>query len=92
MSGKSSLKNIGLFKFFGKTITRKLIALLFVIGLLPMIAVAVSMYQSTSAGLFDKSFAQLEAIKTIKAKQVSDYFGFINGQVQTFSQNVSNGC
>ena len=89
MSKNNAFRNVGLVKFFGKTITRKLIALLIVIGLLPMIAVAISMYRSSSDGLFDKSFAQLEAIKTIKAKQVSDYFGFIDNQIRTFSENVA---
>jgi len=76
-------------RFFGKTIQRKLIALLIAVGLLPMLAVAISMYQSTSDGLFNKSFAQLEAIKTIKAKQVQDYFGFIDNQIRTFSENIA---
>ena len=89
MSRNNAFNNVGLFRFFGKTITRKLIALLVVIGLLPMIAVAISMYRSSSSGLFDKSFAQLEAIKTIKAKQVKDYFGFIDNQIKTFSEDIA---
>ncbi len=89
MSSKSKLSDFGLFKFFGKTITRKLIALLVVIGLVPMFAVAISMYSSTSEGIFAKSFDQLEAIKTIKTNQVKDYFSFIDSQVRTFSQDVA---
>lgn len=89
MSSKSKLSDIGLFRFFGKTITRKLIALLVVIGLVPMFAVAISMYSSTSEGIFAKSFDQLEAIKTIKTNQVKDYFSFIDGQVKTFSGDVA---
>ena len=89
MSRKSSLANNPVFRFFGKTIQRKLIALLVAVGLLPMLAVAISMYGSTRDGLFDKSFAQLEAIKTIKANQVKDYFGFINNQIKTFSEDIA---
>ncbi|QEG21433.1 methyl-accepting chemotaxis protein [Mariniblastus fucicola] len=89
MATKSSFTENGLFKFFGKTIQRKLVALLIAVGLLPMLAVAISMYQSTSDGLFNKSFAQLEAIKTIKANQVSDYFGFIDKQIRTFSEDIA---
>ena len=89
MSRKSSLADNAVFRFFGKTIQRKLIALLVAVGLLPMLAVAISMYGSTRDGLFDKSFAQLEAIKTIKANQVKDYFGFINNQIKTFSEDLA---
>jgi methyl-accepting chemotaxis protein len=74
---------------FGKTITRKLVTLLFVIGLLPMFAVAISMYSSTSEGIFAKSFDQLEAIKTIKANQVKNYFSFIDNQIKTFSEDIA---
>jgi methyl-accepting chemotaxis protein len=89
MSNNSKLSDLAPIRFMSKTISRKLIALLVVVGLLPMFAVAISMYQSTSTGIFDKSFAQLEAIKTIKAKQVKDYFGFIDNQIQTFSEDIS---
>ncbi len=77
------------FGFINKSITRKLAALLFVVGILPMFAVAISMYSSTKDGLLTKSFDQLEAIKTIKANQVSNYFGFINSQIKTFSEDLS---
>ena len=89
MSRKMNLADNALFRFFGKTITRKLIALLVVIGLVPMFAVAISMYGSTSQGIFAKSFDQLEAIKTIKTNQLKDYFSFIDGQVRTFSGDVA---
>ena len=89
MSRKMNLADNALFRFFGKTITRKLIALLVVIGLVPMFAVAISMYGSTSEGIFAKSFDQLEAIKTIKTNQLKDYFSFIDGQVRTFAGDVA---
>ena len=74
-------------KFLGQSITRKLFALLFLVGALPMAIVAFLMYQSAYNGIESKSLDQLEAIKTVKAKQVQDYFGFIKNQVQTFSEN-----
>ena len=82
-----SLANTKPAKFLGKSITRKLIALLFVVGFVPMVIVAVLMYQSAYNGIESKSLDQLEAIKTVKAKQVQDYFGFIKNQIQTFSEN-----
>ena len=56
MSRKNSFADNALFRFLGKSIQRKLILLLVAVGLLPMIAVAVSMYNSTSAGIYAKAF------------------------------------
>jgi len=89
MSRKNSFADNALFRFLGKSIQRKLVLLLVAVGLLPMLAVAISMYQSTSKGIYSKAFDQLEAIKTIKANQVQDYFGFIDNQIRTFSENVA---
>ena len=74
-------------KFLGQSISRKLFALLFLVGVVPMVIVALLMYQSAYNGIEAKSLDQLEAIKTVKAKQVQDYFGFIKNQIQTFSEN-----
>jgi len=54
-------------KFIGQSISRKLFALLFVVGVVPMVIVAVLMYQSAYNGIESKSLDQLEAIKTVKA-------------------------
>ena len=74
-------------KFLGQSISRKLFALLFLVGVVPMLIVAVLMYQSAYSGIEAKSLDQLEAIKTVKANQLKDYFGFIKNQIQTFSEN-----
>jgi methyl-accepting chemotaxis protein len=89
MSTQRKLSDTRLAKFFTKSIFRKLATLLVVVGLIPMFAVAISMYQSTSTGIFAKSFDQLEAIKTIKANQVQDYFSFIDNQIKTFSEDIA---
>ena len=74
-------------KFLGQSISRKLFALLFLVGVVPMLIVAVLMYQSAYNGIESKSLDQLEAIKTVKANQVKDYFHFIENQVLAFSEN-----
>jgi len=50
----------GPLKFFSKSIARKLFLLVAAASILPALAVAYSMYVSTSNGIFDKSFDQLE--------------------------------
>lgn len=74
MSHTNQLAGPKLGQFLGQSIARKLYFLLLLIGLLPMIVVAVAMYQSAYTGIEKQSFAQLDAIKTVKAKQVEDYF------------------
>ena len=76
-----------IFHFFGQSIARKLYLLLGVIGLLPMLVVAYSVYSSAYTGIENKALDQLEAIKTVKANQVEDYFGFIKNQILAFSEN-----
>ena len=73
--------------WLGKSIASKLYSLLLLIGLLPMAVVAYSMYQSAYQGIEKQSFSQLESVKTIKAKQVTDYFQLIRDQMLTFAEN-----
>ena len=74
-------------QFLGQSIARKLYLLLLLIGLLPMFVVAIAMYQSAYSGIEEKSVAQLDAIKTVKAKQLEDYFQLIDNQIATFSED-----
>ena len=89
MSNKNVFEKVGLFRFVGKKISRKLVALYILAGLLPMLAIVYAMYTSSATGLFNKSFAQLEAIRTIKANQVHDYFEVIDKQIRTFSEDIA---
>lgn len=87
MSLNSRFSNLNPVKWIGSSIASKLYALLFLIGLLPMAVVAYSMYQSAYRGIEKQSFSQLDSIKTIKAKQVTDYFQLIRDQILTFGEN-----
>lgn len=73
--------------WLGKSIASKLYSLLLLVGLLPMAVVAYSMYQSAYQGIEKQSFSQLDSVKTIKAKQVTDYFELIRDQMLTFAEN-----
>lgn len=87
MSVFSILSFFNPLRWIGKSIASKLYALLLLIGLLPMAVVAYSMYQSAYHGIEKQSFSQLDSIKTIKARQVTDYFQLIRDQMLTFSEN-----
>ena len=75
-------------QYFNQTILRKLTFLLLLAGLLPTLAVGYSIYSSSFDAIENKAIAQLEAIKTVKANQLTDYFHQIENQVRTFSENA----
>ena len=77
-----------IFQFFSQSISRKLILLLLAVGLLPTLAVGYSIYSSSFDAIENKAIAQLEAIKTVKANQLTAYFHQIENQVRTFSENA----
>ncbi len=87
MTFSSLVSSLNPKKWLGKSIASKLYSLLLLVGLLPMAVVAYSMYQSAYQGIEKQSFSQLDSIKTIKAKQVTDYFQLIRNQMLTFSEN-----
>ena len=79
---------MNIIQFFSQSISRKLIVLLLVIGLLPTLAVGYSIYSSSFNAIETKAISQLEAIKTVKANQLTGYFRQIENQVRTFSENA----
>ena len=76
------------YNYISQSITRKLFFLLLLVGVLPTFAVGYSIYQSSFTEIENKAKAQLEAIKTVKANQLTGYFQQIENQVRTFSENV----
>ena len=79
---------MNIIQFFSQSISRKLILLVVAVGLLPTIAVGYSIYSSSYNAIETKAISQLEAIKTVKANQLTDYFHQIENQVRTFSENA----
>ena len=79
---------MNIIQFFSQSISRKLIVLLLVVGLLPTLAVGYSIYSSSFNAIETKAISQLEAIKTVKANQLTGYFRQIENQVRTFSENA----
>ena len=78
---------MNLFQYINQSISRKLFTLVFFIGLLPTIAVGYTIYSSSFSAIEAKATDQLEAIKTVKANQLTAYFEQIENQVRTFSEN-----
>ena len=79
---------MNIIQFISQSISRKLIVLLLVVGLLPTLVVGYSIYSSSYNAIETKAISQLEAIKTVKANQLTGYFRQIENQVRTFSENA----
>ncbi len=58
-----------------------------IVAVLPMAILGYTMYTAASGGIMSQAFAQLTAIRTVKAKQIEDYFQQIDSQISTFSEN-----
>ena len=74
-------------QYINQSISRKLFFLLFFIGTLPILVVGGSIYYSAYNAIEAKATDHLEAIKTVKAHQLTNYFKQIENQVRTFSEN-----
>ena len=89
MAVQDTLRKVPGYNWVTSKIRNKLLVLLALVALLPMTLLGYSMYQSASNGIKNQAFAQLTAIRTVKAKQIEDYFTQIDNQIQTFSQNLA---
>ena len=89
MAFQDTIEKVPGYSWVSGSIRNKLLFLLTIVALVPMGLLGYSMYQSASNGIRSQAFAQLTAIRTVKAKQIEDYFGQIDNQIQTFSQNLS---
>jgi methyl-accepting chemotaxis protein len=68
-------------------LTNRLLLALLGVSLIPLCVLGLISYLASSHALHDETSAQLEAVRTIKAKQLQDYFERIHDQVLTFSEN-----
>ena len=89
MAFQDTIGKIPGYNWVSGSIRNKLLFLLTIVALVPMGLLGYSMYKSASTGIRSQAFANLTAIRTVKAKQIEDYFGQIDNQIQTFSQNLS---
>jgi methyl-accepting chemotaxis protein len=87
MSLKNSLQNHAMVQYFSRSILKKLLLMLAIVALLPMLVLGYTMYTAASGGIMSQAFDQLTAIRTVKTKQIEDYFAQIDSQIGTFSEN-----
>ena len=76
-----------MFSFITSKIRNKLIAAFLIAALVPLLALAWLLHQQSGSALTQQAFAQLDAVRQIKANQVKAYFEQIENQVVTFSEN-----
>ena len=74
-------------RFITDTFGNKLLLALLGVSLIPLIAMGSAMYYLASQALMYEASNRLEAVRTIKAAQVEDYFQLIHDQIQSFSGN-----
>ncbi len=89
MALKDQIKGLSAYQWVSGKIRNKLLFLLVAVALLPMALLGISMYRSAANGIETQALAQLESIRTVKSKQIEDYFGQIDNQMKTFSQNLA---
>jgi methyl-accepting chemotaxis protein len=65
----------------------KVISLFMVGGLVPVIAIGLTSYNSASTSLKDQAMQQLTSVREMKKADIEDYFSTIRKQVRTFSEN-----
>ncbi len=75
-------------------ISAKLMISMLLLGLVPMIVLAVITYFSSSTSLEKEGMSKLEAVSDIKSKQIQDYFAQKKAQLEVFEKNagVSLAC
>ena len=87
MSINSSVSRPNLVSAITSKIRNKLILSFLLVSLVPLFAFAWAMQQQSGNTLRQQAFSQLNAVQTIKANQISQYFTQIKNQVTTFSEN-----
>jgi methyl-accepting chemotaxis protein len=70
-----------------KSFKVKLIIILLSTSLIPMIALSLYTYQSSSASMEESHFNSLVSIRDLKARAIKDYFKVLQNQILTFSEN-----
>lgn len=87
MSLSNSLQDSAIVQYFSRSILKKLILMLAIVAIIPMLVLGYTMYTAASGGIMTQAFDQLTAIRTVKTRQIEDYFAQIDSQISTFSEN-----
>lgn len=77
----------GWFRLVSTSIRNKLLVGMFFVAVIPLLALSAAVYSSAQQTVMSKSVSQLEAVRSIKASQLQQYFQTLEGQIATFAEN-----
>ena len=77
----------GWLRVVSTSIRSKLLVGMFVVAVIPLMVLGAAVYFSAEQTVMAKSIDQLEAIRSIKATQLQQYFQSLEGQVAAFAEN-----
>lgn len=77
----------GWFGAIATSIRGKLLLGLFVVAVIPLLAMGAAVYVSAEQAVMAKSVAQLEAVRSIKANQLQQYFQTLEAQIAAFAED-----
>ncbi len=74
-------------RFILSTLGNRLLLALLGVSLIPLVLLASSLSYISSQAVMQEAELRVEAVRTIKAKQVEDYFDLLHDQILTFSES-----
>ncbi|TXT24793.1 MAG: methyl-accepting chemotaxis protein [Planctomycetota bacterium] len=77
----------GWFRTVSTSIRSKLLVGMFVVAVIPLMVLGAAVYFSAEQTVMAKSVDQLEAVRSIKATQLQQYFQSLENQVAAFAEN-----
>ena len=65
----------------------KLLLALLAVSLVPLVGLGFASHQASKRALMEQAESKLEAIRTLKAGQLENYFELMRGQLATLAEN-----
>lgn len=85
--GSDHFVSSGWLRAIRTSIRSKLLLGMFVVAVVPLCILGVAVYFSAEQAVMSKSVSQLEAVRSIKANQLEQYFQSLEGQIAAFAEN-----
>lgn len=74
-------------EFLATRIRNKLVFGMLAVALIPLFVLGLAMYHASASALEAQAFRQLDAVRSIQSKQISDHFKTIKSEVAALSDN-----
>ncbi len=81
------IANSRLGEFVATRIRNKLVLGMLAVALIPLFVLGLAMYHASAGALETQAFQQLDAVRTIQAKQVSGYFENVKDELSSLSES-----